>query len=98
MQDIFTLAEAARELGLKSADGLRTQVHRGRLQASLVGKTWVITRDELERYRAQSLGQLGRPGPHGTAFSPVPKATAKVLAPPRATASSPVPRGSARRV
>jgi hypothetical protein len=61
MQDILTLAEAARELGLKSADGLRTQVHRGRLTARLIGKTWVITRDELERYRARSLGQVGRP-------------------------------------
>ena len=95
MQDIFTLTEAARELGLKSADGLRTQVHRGRLQASLVGKTWVITRDELERYRERSIGQAGRP-PKASASHPVPRASATHLV-PRGRATHLVPRGRATR-
>lgn len=96
MQDIFTLAEAARELGLKSADGLRTQVHRGRLEARLIGKTWVITRAELERYRERSFGQAGRP-PKVSASHPVPKVSAAVVQGPVGTASHPVPRGSATR-
>lgn len=61
MDDILTLAEMADELGLQSADGLRTQVHRGRLKARLIGKTWVVSRAELERYRRDSLGKVGRP-------------------------------------
>ncbi len=59
---LLTLAEAGDRLGL-SASTLRNQVKRGRLRATLVGKTWVVTERELERYRATS---LGRPGRHAT--------------------------------
>jgi excisionase family DNA binding protein len=58
--DIVTLAEAAGLLGL-SPTTLRHQAKSGRLQARLMGKTWVTTRQEVERYRSQSLGQSGRP-------------------------------------
>jgi excisionase family DNA binding protein len=56
---ILTLAEAGDRLGL-SASTLRTQVRRGRLHATLVGKTWTVTEREVERYRAESLGRPGR--------------------------------------
>jgi excisionase family DNA binding protein len=59
---ILTLAEAGDRLGL-SASTLRTQVRRGRLRATMVGKTWTVTEREVERYRAES---LGRPGRHGS--------------------------------
>jgi hypothetical protein len=55
-----TLYQAAEGLGL-SPDTLRRQVQRGRLWATLVGKTYVTTDPELARYRAASLGRPGRP-------------------------------------
>lgn len=58
--DIITLAEAGEILG-RSATTLRHQVAAGRLQARLIGKTWITTRAEVERYRRESLGQPGRP-------------------------------------
>jgi excisionase family DNA binding protein len=57
---MLTLTEAAVELGISAAT-LRHQVQGGRLAARLFGKTYVITSDELERYRATSLGKPGRP-------------------------------------
>lgn len=56
---LLTLAEAGDRLGL-SASTLRNQVKRGRLHATLIGKTWVVTEREVERYRAESLGRPGR--------------------------------------
>jgi hypothetical protein len=60
LDDIRSLEEAGAELGV-SAETLRTQVRRGRLRARLVGKTWITTRDEVERYRRENLGNVGRP-------------------------------------
>jgi excisionase family DNA binding protein len=57
---VLTLAEAAAELGISAAT-LRHQVQLGRVKARLFGKTYVITAEELERYRATSLGKPGRP-------------------------------------
>jgi excisionase family DNA binding protein len=57
---MLTLAEAAAELGISAAT-LRHQVQGGRLAARLFGKTYVITNEELARYRATSLGRPGRP-------------------------------------
>ena len=56
----ITLAEAAERLGL-AAVTLRAQVKNGRLQGRLVGKTWVVTDAEVERYRLRSRGRVGRP-------------------------------------
>jgi hypothetical protein len=85
--DVITLSEAGKLLG-RSADTLRTQVHRGRLQARLIGKTWVTTRAEVERYRRESLGKVGRPGPTGYARTVQPPTGAATHARPsgRATA------------
>jgi hypothetical protein len=74
MDDIITLAEAGELLG-RSATTLRHQVKAGSLRARLIGKTWVTTRDEVERYRRESLGQPGRP-PRASATHPVPKGRA----------------------
>ena len=56
----LTLAEAGNRLGL-SASTLRNQIHAGRLRGKLVGKTWTVTEREVERYRAEHLGRVGRP-------------------------------------
>jgi hypothetical protein len=60
LDDIISLADAAEELGL-GASTLRHQAQAGRLQARVVGKTWITTRQEVERYRRESLGRPGRP-------------------------------------
>jgi excisionase family DNA binding protein len=57
---VLTLTGAAARLGV-AASTLRHQVHAGRLRARLVGKTYVVTAREVERYRATSLGRPGRP-------------------------------------
>jgi excisionase family DNA binding protein len=57
---VLTLIEAADELGL-AASTLRHQVQAGRLRARLVGKTYVVSPREVERYRREHLGKLGRP-------------------------------------
>ena len=51
--DLLTLREASQELGVAHAT-LRAQVHRGKLAALKVGRDWLVTRDELERYRLVS--------------------------------------------
>jgi len=56
---MLTLAQAGALLGVSPAT-LRSQVRNGRLRATLVGKTWVVTPREVERYRAESLGRPGR--------------------------------------
>lgn len=56
---MLTLAQAGALLGVAPAT-LRAQVHNGKLRATLVGKTWVVTPREVERYRAESLGRPGR--------------------------------------
>jgi excisionase family DNA binding protein len=54
MEQLRSLADAARALGI-APDTLRAQVHRGRLQAQKVGRDWLVTSDEIERYRRESL-------------------------------------------
>ena len=56
----LTLAQAAVELGVSSST-LRHQAQAGRLRATLIGKTYVVTAAEIDRYRRESLGQPGRP-------------------------------------
>jgi len=56
----MTLAEAAGRLGI-AAGTLRAQVKNGRLRGRLIGKTWVVAEDEVERYRLRSRGRVGRP-------------------------------------
>ncbi len=56
----MTLEEMARSLGLKNAESLRRQVLRGVIKAERVGnRTYVITDEEVERYRREHLGKRG---------------------------------------
>ena len=56
----MTLIEAAQLLGVSAAT-LRSQVRYGRLRAAKRGRDWSVTRREVERYRAENLGRVGRP-------------------------------------
>jgi hypothetical protein len=60
LEDVISLAEAAEQLGLAQVT-LRSQAAAGRIRAKLVGKTWITTRGEVERYRREVLGRIGRP-------------------------------------
>lgn len=51
-RDVLTLSEAAAELGLSYPRTL-TWIQRGELEATRAGKTWLITRDALDRFRVQ---------------------------------------------
>ncbi len=53
---MLTLTEAAALLGV-AASTLRHQVANRKLRARLVGKTWIVSEREVERYRAESLGK-----------------------------------------
>ena len=65
---MLTLTEAAAELGISAAT-LRHQVQLGRMQARLFGKTYVITTDELERYRGVEWAGLSAPEARGARVS-----------------------------
>jgi excisionase family DNA binding protein len=56
---MYSLAEAAALLGVAHST-LRHQAQTGALRATKVGKTYVVTDEEVERYRAESLGRPGR--------------------------------------
>jgi hypothetical protein len=60
MEELLSLAEAAKELGLRPVS-LRAAVARGTFRARKFGNTYVTTREEVERYATQNLGQVGRP-------------------------------------
>lgn len=53
------LAEAAGVLGVSHAT-LRAQIHRGRLHAFKVGRDWLVTDEEIERYRLEVQGRHHR--------------------------------------
>jgi excisionase family DNA binding protein len=46
------LAEAAELLGVSHAT-LRAQIWRGRLRADKVGRDWLVTAAEIQRYRSE---------------------------------------------
>ena len=59
-QDLITVAAAAKELGL-TPSGIRNAIMYGTLTPVRVdGRTNMIPRAEVERYRAEHLGRRGR--------------------------------------
>lgn len=59
LRDYLTLNDAAAELGLNAAT-LRQSIARGAMTAEKIGpRLWVVSRREVERYRAESLGRRG---------------------------------------
>jgi hypothetical protein len=64
LDDVIDLTQAAELLDLAPVT-LRAQAAAGRLKAKQLTKTWVTTRQEVERYRREHLGQVGRPAAKG---------------------------------
>lgn len=60
MAKLLTLAEAAAELGV-TIYAVRRASDRGTLRTSLFGPIRVVTAAEVDRYRREHLGQVGRP-------------------------------------
>lgn len=57
---MLTITEAAARLGL-SPSTVRGQVQKGKIRAKRVGeRVLLISEKEVERYRAESLGRVGR--------------------------------------
>jgi hypothetical protein len=56
----MTLTEMADRLGYKNGDGLRSQIRHGALMAEKIGKTWIVSDEEYERYVRE---HAGKPGP-----------------------------------
>ena len=55
--DCLTIVEAAKLLGLFPRT-LRGQANRGKLDATQVGRLWLVQRSEAERYRRENLGRF----------------------------------------
>jgi hypothetical protein len=62
LNDILSLAEASERLENRvSASTLKQQAKKGVLRARCIGKTWITTTTEVDRYGREHLGRLGRP-------------------------------------
>jgi len=59
MEGYMTLPELAARLGLKSIGSLRAQILRGALQAEKVGRDWIVSEPEAERYARENRGRRG---------------------------------------
>jgi len=51
--ELVSLHEASRQLGV-AHDTLRAQIHRGKLLAVKIGRDWLVSQAEIERYRRVS--------------------------------------------
>jgi len=47
--DLISLADAAKIYGFDQ-DYLRQLIHKGRLQAQKIGRNWITSRSEMEKY------------------------------------------------
>jgi hypothetical protein len=55
---LLSLRDAGASLGL-SPNTLRVQINNGILKGSKIGRDWVVTSDEVERYRREVQGKYG---------------------------------------
>ncbi len=60
--EVLTLRQASERTGI-SHSTLQKQAKNGVLKAQMIGKTWVVTNDELERYRKLHQGRQGFASP-----------------------------------
>lgn len=71
-EQLLTVSQAAEELGLDEAT-VRWHIRNENLEALRVGKSWVILRSALERFREKFADSRSKPGPKpksAKAFSP----------------------------
>ena len=58
--DYLTTTQAALRLEI-TVDAVKQYCHRGKLQAMKVGRQWMISKKEIERYSKEQSGKIGRP-------------------------------------
>lgn len=58
MSDLMSLSQASAEIGV-SAQTLKIQAQHGRLRAEKIGRDWLVTRAEVDRYRREVRGTRG---------------------------------------
>lgn len=63
------LAEAAETLGITTKT-LTAQIRAGKFKATKRGRDWMTTEKEVERYRLNHLGKVGRPRKNTAAKRP----------------------------
>jgi len=63
MEGYMTLPELAARLGLKSIGSLRAQILRGALQAEKIGRDWIVSEAEADRYKRENMGKRGFANP-----------------------------------
>lgn len=56
LDGLYTCSQAAKLLKMK-ADTLRRYVHRGVIRAGLLGDVYLISLEELERFKAEKRGR-----------------------------------------
>lgn len=57
---VLTLKEAEERIGVSHVT-LQKQAQKGVLHAVLIGKQWLVTVDEIDRYAREHKGKPGRP-------------------------------------
>ncbi len=57
-EEVLTLQQASERIGV-SHETLQKQVKRGVLRAELLGRQWVVTANELQRYAREHKGKPG---------------------------------------
>ena len=56
---LMTCSEAAAELGIM-ADSVKKYCQKGTIQAIKLGRSWMIEKKEVRRYKRENLGNHGR--------------------------------------
>ncbi len=57
--EVLSLQQAGQRIG-RSPHTLRRAAERGTLQATKIGKTWLTTAREVDRYSHENMGKPGR--------------------------------------
>jgi len=57
--EVLSLQQAGQRIG-RSPHTLRRAAERGTLQATKIGKTWLTTAREVDRYARENMGRPGR--------------------------------------
>lgn len=63
--EVLTLIDVGERIGV-SASTLRKSAEAGTLAAIKMGKTWLVTADEADRYARENKGKPGRKAKAGT--------------------------------
>ncbi len=84
MTNLLTVYQAATRLGI-TGDGVMAAIRRGAMAAERLGSFWVITPQEVERYRRDSLGKPGRRLAPRSAAQPATSPSPKPMPKPAST-------------